>query len=286
MIYIAEYLGYYNDRHNIEITEKSVSREEYEAFFDNFKYYGQYHQFKEIYGICLEGNLDLMKFLSAENLNAVLRQKEVDRESVLQTGNKLLLNYCTVIKIMVEKIESFLKRKRPDQLDGFRKFCSNFYDSEFSYRFFMRLRNYTIHNGMPFTKITSSLQKDCNLYIDRNNLLKWSGWSTVKRDLEEMENDDIELQPFLLEIGSLIYAIYLQSLYYLAPDLIRAIQNIEKFCDKYNVKRFDFIEYEKAEELRDGKYMHHIVPWGRWMQSIEEFNKHPGIEITFSNTAK
>ena len=35
----------------------------------------------------------------------------------------------------------------------------------------MRLRNYIIHNGMPFTKITSAIYEDCNLYIDRNDLL-------------------------------------------------------------------------------------------------------------------
>lgn len=279
MIYIAEHLGYDNNRHNIEITEKKVLKEEYEAFFCNFKFYGQYHQFNEIYGICLEGNLDLMKFLSAENLNTILRSKGVDREKVLQTGNKLLLNYCTVIKIMVEKIESFLKHKGSDKLYEFKKMCSNFYDNEFSYRFFMRLRNYIIHNEMPFTKITSSLYKDCNMYIDRNNLLKWAGWNTVKKDLEEMENDDIAVQPLLLDIGSSIYAIYMQSLYYLAPDIINSLNNINKFCDKYNVIRFDFIEYENEEDFKNGKYEFHVVPWGSMIQCIEELNKHPSINI-------
>lgn len=279
MIYIAEYLGYNNNRHNIEITGKHVLREEYDAFFNNFKFYGQYHQFKEIYDICSEGNLDLMKFLSAENLNTVLRSKGVDKEKVLQTGNKLLLNYCTVIKIMVEKIESFLKHKKSDKLDEFKKFCSKFYDNEFSYRFFMRLRNYIIHNGMPFTKITSSLYKDCNMYIDRNNLLKWTGWNTVKKDLEEMKNDDIAVQPLLLDIGSSIYGIYMQSLYYLAPDIINSLHNINKFLDKYNVIRFDFIEYENEEDFKNGKYEYHVVPWGSMIRCIEELNNHPSINI-------
>lgn len=279
MIYIAEHMGYKNNKHNIEITEKTVSKEECDAFFDNFKFYGQYHQFKEIYDICLEGNLDLMKFLSAENLNTVLRSRGVDRSKVLQTGNKLLLNYCTVIKIMVEKIESFLKHKRSDKLDEFKKFCSNFYDNEFSYRFFMRLRNYIIHNGMPFTKIVSSLYKDCNLYIDRNTLLKWTGWNTVKKDLEEMENDDITVQPFLLDIGSSIYAIYMQSLYYLAPDIINSLNNINQFMDKYNVTEFDFIEYENEEDFKRGKYAYRVVPWKNIVECIEELNRHPNINI-------
>ena len=83
---------------------------------ENFKFYRQYHQFKEIHEICLESNLDLMNFLSIKNLNNILRTRNVNREKILQTGNKLLLNYCTVIKIMVEKIESYLKHNKQMKL--------------------------------------------------------------------------------------------------------------------------------------------------------------------------
>ena len=75
MIYIAEYEGYENNEHKLEITGKTVSREEYDDFMANFKFYGQYHQFKEIHEICLESNLDLMNFLSVKNLNNILRTK-------------------------------------------------------------------------------------------------------------------------------------------------------------------------------------------------------------------
>ncbi len=47
MIYIAEYEGYENNEHKLEITGKTVSKEEYDDFMANFKFYGQYHQFKE-----------------------------------------------------------------------------------------------------------------------------------------------------------------------------------------------------------------------------------------------
>ena len=67
-----------------------------------------------------------------------------------------------------------------------------------------------MHNGMPFTKITSAIYKDCNLYIDRNNLLKWSGWSTVKNDLEKMTENDIAVQPFF---GSRDWRLYICNLF-------------------------------------------------------------------------
>lgn len=283
MIYIAEYRGYENNNHTLEITGKIVSEEEFKSFYENFMFYSQYHRFKEIHDICLDENMDLMKFLSPSNLNKLLRSQEVEIEKVLQTGNKLLLNYCTVIKIMVEKIESYLKHNLPGKIHEFQQYCSHFYDQEFSYRFFMRLRNYIIHNGMPFTKVKRSLYEDCDLYMDRFQLLKWDKWSTVKKDLEEMDNNNIRVQPFLQDIGSTIYALYMQSLYYLAPNIINSIRNIENFCQKYKVKRFNFIEYDSAEEFKDGKYQFHVVPWSDLAKCINEINKHPNININIKD---
>ena len=37
MIYIVEYEGYENNEHKLEITGKTVSREEYDDFMENFK---------------------------------------------------------------------------------------------------------------------------------------------------------------------------------------------------------------------------------------------------------
>ena len=187
---------------------------------------------------------------------------------------------------MVEKIESYLKHNQPDKLDEFREFCSKLYDSDFSYRFFMRLRNYIVHNKMPFEKIKKALYEDCNLYILRDSLLQWSKWSTVKKDLEEMEKNDISIQPYLLEIGGTIYAIYLQALWYLAPLVVDAIHNIEAFMEKYHVRSFDFIEYENVEELRKGKYQFHIVPTNNLLRCAEELNKHPRINIRIAEENK
>lgn len=279
MIYIAEYKGYENNEHIIEITDKVVSRDEYDSFFSNFTICGQIHQFKEIYEICLESNNDLERFMAQKNLNELLRAKEMEAEKVLQTGNKLLLNYCTVIKIMVEKIESYLTHNKPDKLDEFKKLCSGFYDSNFAYRFFMRLRDYIIHNGMPFTKIDMAVYKNCGIYIDRNHLLKWSGWSTVKKDLENLPQNDISIQPFLKEIAECIYAIYLQGLYYLASDVFKSLKNIEEFHQRYNVKRFDFIEMNLREDFGKGKYEYHVVPMESMIKCMDEINKHPSINI-------
>lgn len=278
MIYIAEHESYEEGTHKIKITDKTVSREKFDDFFSHFRILGQFHQFKEIYEICHESNIDLRNFLLPDNLNQILQEDNVNREKALQTGNKLILNYCTVIKIMVEKVSSYLKHNQPDKMKEFKEFCSEIYDNHFSYRFFMRLRNYVVHNGMPFTKVISSLKNDCNIYMSRDNLLKWDGWSTVRKDLEKLE-EDIAVQPLLLDIGASMYAIYLQSLFYLAPQVLDALQNLVRFKEEYGVDNFDFIEYDDVEELKSADFKFTIVPNNELLQCVEELNKSPNINI-------
>lgn len=39
MIHIAEYRGYENNKHTLEITEKIISQEEFNSFYENFMFY-------------------------------------------------------------------------------------------------------------------------------------------------------------------------------------------------------------------------------------------------------
>lgn len=279
MIYIAEHESYEEGKHQFNITGKTVSREELDRFFSYFNILGQFHQFKEIYGICEESNIDLRNFLLPQNLNKLLREDHVNGETVLQTGNKLILNYCTVIKMMVEKVESYLTHNQPDKFMEFKEFCSHFYDNDFSYRFFMRLRNHMIHNAMPFTRVKSSLAGNCNIYMSRDDLLKSPKLNAVEEDLRQMESNEIEVQPLLLDIGASMYAIYMRSLYYLAPQVVDALKNFIDFREKYGVENFDFVEYEDIEEFRNGKFKHHVVPSNQLLRCIEELNKSPEINI-------
>ncbi len=89
----------------------------------------------------------------------------------------------------MEKVEYFSKCNAV-QAQKFRTLFSNIYDKELTYRFLMRLRNYIIHNEMPFSICTIGSNKT-NIYIDRRELLKWKKWNTVRKDIEEMADEII-----------------------------------------------------------------------------------------------
>lgn len=56
-------------------------------------------------------------FLSYKNLNDLLRKNNTD--AILRTANKLLLNYCTVIKILINKISKDLNKNKKKNLINF-----------------------------------------------------------------------------------------------------------------------------------------------------------------------
>lgn len=278
MIYIAKYENKVKGEHGIEITDKTISKEEFDAFFKNFKCYGKLHQFKEIHDICLEENHDLSMFLSYKNLNDLLRKKQNNTDAILRTANKLLLNYCTVIKILIDKISKDLNKKQKEEFD---KFCSSCYDNHFSYRFFMRMRNFIIHNNMPFTIVVRSIKEDCKICMSKKDILKWDKWNTVKTDIESFQEERIEIQSLLKDIGSTMYAVYLNGIYYLAPDVLTACENVGEFLKKYEVKDFCFIEYDTKGDFEKGKFQLYPIPINTLLECVDELNKHPSININF-----
>jgi hypothetical protein len=71
--------------------------------------------------------------------------------------NRCLLNLLSAIRSYLDYVETSVKRKYGDaslNAAKFKKYCSDAYDSNFSYRFLYRLRNYAQHCGLPLTKIS------------------------------------------------------------------------------------------------------------------------------------
>lgn len=262
------------------LTDKDVSTEDKERFISNFWFLGRIHQVKELYSISEESYYDLIRFLTTDNLNMLLRDDNISKETVAQTGNKLLFNYCTIIKTLVDTIENHLLVNNPDSIKDFNAFCSDFYDNHFEYRFFMRLRNYCIHYRMPYTIVSASVNEDCNLFMRKTTLLEWSKWGSVKKDLLAMP-ETIAVQPLLKETQSLIIAIYLQALFFFFPSIEESINNINRFCEKYGLSNFMFIQKDKIEDLKNDVFKPDYVPWKELYDCIKEFDKHPKISINY-----
>lgn len=134
------------------------------------------------------------------------------------TLNRHILNFLTSFRAYLDHVETNLKRNRgpeSSEFKSFKKACANQFDSNFSYRFVYKLRNYVQHCGLPLGGFKATLiddvgnfedenftfiinkpeqQEALSLYFRKNDLIeKFNDWGgMVLPDLEK-QPDEIEI---------------------------------------------------------------------------------------------
>jgi len=72
--------------------------------------------------------------------------------------NRRLSNLLSSIRLFLDHSEFAFKRKygkKSEEVEAFKKYASEKYDSSFSYRFVYKLRNYVQHCGIPIGSANS-----------------------------------------------------------------------------------------------------------------------------------
>lgn len=109
-------------------------------------------------------------------------------------------NWLLSVRIFLKHTESRLIRKFGDssaEYASFKNEASERYESDFSYRFIDRLRNYAEHSGMPPLegRIEGALEtggrvRELRLWFDRDELLaRFNKWGRVKQEIEAQESE-------------------------------------------------------------------------------------------------
>lgn len=259
---------------DIELSTKDV--DELDIFFQKATIF---EKIIELEAISSELYRDLILYIGTENMNDILGQKKSDKIKIIRTGNKMLLSYCASVKMLVEKIESFIKHNcSHKEFDDFKKFLSKVYDDNLSYRFVMRLRNYMIHCDMPITIAKTSITDGCGLYFNRDELLKGKMWSTVREDIEKMPVE-IDILPLFSEMPKLIRLIVDESRYYYAPTVSNACEKIEAFAVKHNTTSLAYIIYDEKKGIASGTI--NTPPINRLERNLEILQRHPRINVVY-----
>lgn len=220
-----------------------------------------------------------MLYINAENMNNILRQKNLIKSKIIRTGNKMLLSYCASVKMLVEKIESFIKHNcTHKEFDDFKKFIRKVYDDNLSYRFVMRLRNYMIHCDMPITIAKTSITDECGLYFNREELLKGKMWSTVREEIEKMPVE-IDILPLFFEMPQLIRTIVDESRYYYAQTVSNVCEKIETFAVKHNTMSLAYIIYDEDKGIASVTINTPSI--NRVERNLEIFQQHPRINVVY-----
>ncbi|ENW05253.1 hypothetical protein [Acinetobacter beijerinckii] len=118
---------------------------------------------------------------------------------LIRITNKWLLNILSSFKAMIEHLETRIKRnfgKDSIECKELKKILSREYDTEFSYAFSYKLRNYIQHCGMP--KLSFNINQEMNnsneielsleINLDKESLLaSFEAWTTVKPRLMDQD---------------------------------------------------------------------------------------------------
>ena len=257
---------------NVQISEEQVKD------IDNwFSYISYYHTCRSAWKMVLESSEDLKKFLSdMKNDKSGHDQLEID--NILITGNKLLINYLSFIKNFVDLISNTISNNQKDKLTDFQKLDSDLYDTFFGYRFLKRMRNYVTHSSMPMTSITDSAEKGISMVCKRKTLLKFKSWSTVKKEIEKL-NDDIYVEPYIDESVIAINTLYLYALELIIDEVIFSNVALQDLCSKHNIICPTIFVYDTI--TGEKKFKH--IPIYLMNEYLNDIEKHPNIDIQFES---
>ncbi len=132
-----------------------------------------------------------------------------DHRAATERLNALLINWLTSMRLYLDHSETRLNRTfgaDSVQFKAFKTTCSEAFDTAFGYRFAYRLRNYTLHCGLPISSIDLVARRpgspphwrqEVIFSLSRDRLLEeFDDWGPVRKDLEEGDTK-IEIIPFV-----------------------------------------------------------------------------------------
>jgi len=182
--------GHYN-MENI----KELSDDDIENISVALSYIGQFNASYSLYEICNENYLDIEEFFgrlsTLRGFNQLLLHKTVINI------NQVLLNYLSSFRTFIDHQETNLAvitKEEHEWFNLFKKRTSFHFDTNFSYRFLWKLRNYTQHCGLPLGGFhigfnqdkDSGDQLEHSIWFNRDTLLfKFDDWGIIKSDLQD-----------------------------------------------------------------------------------------------------
>ena len=170
-------------------------------------------------------------------------------------ANKLILRFLGGVRTFLDHTQTAISRKYgagSEQLQYWKSLTAHQFDSNFSYRFLYKLRNYTQHCGMPpigYSVVHVSSGIEISLNFDRKTLLKeygeWGG--ALKKELSSSD-EPLAALTLLGEHVNSVVAIYLN--FYAAYLAVNVGASKDWICnylsDQAPDNKYCFMEVQQA----------------------------------------
>lgn len=178
---------------------------------------------------------DLIKEEYDEYISVIKDQKSTTTKVV-----RAINNYLSSYKAFLDRWETFFKRHGSQELiDYFKASVSEVYDNCFEYRFIYNLRNYAQHAGIPISRISSALDKDIEISINKEIFIKsHSGMQPkLKKELQRLQFEEIDtdnaikvVHKQLENVHNKLIGKFIESM----EDCLYSANYIREFYQKHN----------------------------------------------------
>ena len=214
------------------IIDKEIPRAEYDNINKELAEASKLNAMKSVYLLFERNGKEFLTY--SNSLKKLLNEPEQneDPEKIFLEANRLLINYLSALSMFIDYGERFNKKHfGKKKLEEFGDKTHDFYDNHISYRFIALMRNYALHYGFPLSKVsTSLLTGQSGIFATKVELLKFSGWKHVRRDIEEMPeviSVDVHVEISMMFIKHL----YDSYIYDIAPTVIKGVEYFESLLE-------------------------------------------------------
>lgn len=179
---------------------------------------------------------------------------------ITQELNRRLRSFFTEVRMFLDYSESRLKRQYghgSEQVNQFKKACSEAFDNSFAYRFLFNLRNYGQHVDVPMRNLSMKSSLDRNdevqhrlaIQVDREELLANFQWrADVLTTLREMP-ERFDLAPYLDELMEHLERIHVALVAAELPTTKRAADYLRRLAAPVRDKGSPCVFLEVPEEM-------------------------------------
>lgn len=230
----------------------SIGENEYRDFRQAIAFIETFYDIREMLLIAKKNGDDLYDYLQPKAMNNRYLVNKVHPKEIERQANRLAFNFAASFKTAVEIVERVAKAwKNENSLTLLRESESLLFDSEFAYRFWVRLRNYIVHNRTIYSGLVCDGVKTL-ITADYERIISWQGWNRQlkleikKRGRETDYSDTIADAENSLMALCYAYIIIFHDKY----DISRT--TIESYRHKFNIKGEFY--FSRSRDLEGGYF--------------------------------
>ncbi|CAM5184958.1 hypothetical protein UACE39S_01432 [Ureibacillus acetophenoni] len=261
--------------HKVKIV-RDFTQLEYDKYIENGKYLGLHLKNKHLYQLIVRNGVELESYLeSVKNEGTSLKETS---DYIIFESNRLLMNYLSIIRTYDDHISSEISKTFDSQKkDEFKSFLSALYDEFFTYRFIVRLRNFAQHFDIPISSFTRN--RDGNFVImNKSHLLGYDGWSKVKKEIQEMD-EEIFVQGLAHSMSGIMKNAYFYVMQLYAGNIINSCNWIAELQREFSGKAVMIASAESREAYKKGQINFNPMDSQTFIDAIHDLNELPNVDI-------